>query len=128
MSATCLGDAHLGNLLAERRAALGALDRHLERGLGDADRPHAVMDAAGSEATLGDLEAAALTEEDRRLGHAHVVVHDLGVTVRGIVVAEHVQHLHDLDARGVARHHDTVAGEHFRVAGVGRGEVDRLRT
>jgi hypothetical protein len=63
---------------------------------------------------LGDLEAAALTQQDGRLRHAHVVVDDLGVAVRSIVVAEHVQHLDDLDALGVARHHD------HRLLAVGR--------
>ena len=49
-----------------------------------------------------------------RLRHPHVVVDHLGMAVRGVVIAEHVQHLDDLDALGVARHDD------HRLLAVGR--------
>ena len=38
----------------------------LERALGDADQPHAVVDAPGAEPPLRDLEAAALAEQQVR--------------------------------------------------------------
>jgi hypothetical protein len=46
----------------------GALAHQLERALGRADRAHAVVDAAGAEAALGDLEAAAFAEQDVAAG------------------------------------------------------------
>src|SRR3546814_9488763 len=71
-----------------------------------ADDAHAVMDASRSEAALGDLEAAALTEQQVLLGHADVLELDLAVAVRGVVEAHHVQHAQVLDARGVDGHDD----------------------
>ena len=66
-----------------------ALAHRLERALGRADQPHAVVDAARAEPSLRDLEAAALAEQQVGGRHAHVVEVDLGVAVRRIVVAEH---------------------------------------
>src|SRR3546814_17906850 len=78
----------------------------LQRALGDADDAHAVMDASRSEAALGDLEAAALTEQQVLLGHADVLELELAVAVRAVVEAHHVQHAPVLDARGVDGHDD----------------------
>ena len=64
----------------------------LQRALGQADQPHAVVDAPRPEPALGDLEAPPLAEEDVRRRHADVLEEDLGVAVRGVVVAEHGQH------------------------------------
>src|SRR5690606_7233744 len=71
--------ALLGERLAERSAAAGALAHHLERALGRTDEPHAVVDPAGAEAALRDLEAAALAEKNVLLRHAHVLVYDVAV-------------------------------------------------
>ena len=118
--------------------------------LGDADVAHAVMNAAGAETRLRDLEAAALAEQDVVGRHAHVLEHDLGVAVRRVVEAEHRQHAQHLHARRLHRHEDLrllcmLRGgrvglahhdEHLaaRVAGAGRPPlaavdhvVDRLR-
>ena len=51
---------------------LRAAAHQLERALGDADQPHAVVDAPGTEPPLRDLEAAALAEQHVGRGHAHV--------------------------------------------------------
>src|SRR6201999_2211006 len=58
------GDRLLDELLVGQRAAegvafVGAAAHHLVGALGGPDRPHAVVDAAGAEAVLGDREAAA---------------------------------------------------------------------
>ena len=59
----------------------------LERAFGDADQPHAVVDAPRAEPTLGDFEAAALAEDQVRGRHADVGEVDLPVAVRRVVVA-----------------------------------------
>ena len=53
-------DALLGQRLAEGLAAVGTRAHQLDRLLGDADRPHAVVDAARTQTRLGDREAVAL--------------------------------------------------------------------
>ena len=83
----------------------GPVDHDPERPLGDADRAHAVVDAARAEAGLGDGEAAALLAEQVVGRHAHVLVVDLGVAA-GVVVAEHVRRAPDADAGRVLRHGD----------------------
>ena len=77
-----------------------------QRTLGQADQAHAVVDAARAQAALGDLEAAALAEQDVGRRHAHVLEVDLHVAVRRVVVAEHAERAQDLDARRVDRHQD----------------------
>ena len=69
-------------------------------------RAHAMMDAAGPEAALGDLEAAALAEQEVADRHAHVLKQHLGVAVRRVVIAEHRQHAHDLHAGRIERNQD----------------------
>src|SRR5258707_11867862 len=81
---------------AEGAAADGALAHFFQRALGDADQPHAMMDAARAEPALSDLEAAAFAEQDVRRRHPHVLEHDLGVAVRRIVIAEDTKRALDL--------------------------------
>ena len=107
-------DAHLRQLFPERAlfgdgaaevdALLGAGNRVLEGALGAADGAHAVVDAAGAEAPLCNLEAAALAQQHVRRGHAHVLEQHFGVAVGGVIVAEDVQGALDRHPRGVARH------------------------
>ena len=61
-----------------------------------------MVDAPGPEPTLGDLEAAALAEEDVRLRDADAREGDLGVTVRSVVVTEDGERPVDLDAMAAA--------------------------
>ena len=82
------------------------LDHLLQRHFGHADGAHAVVDAARAQAALRDLEAAAFAEQQVLDRHAHVLEQHLGVAVRRVVVAEHRQHAHDLDAGRVERNED----------------------
>ena len=99
-------DRMLGDVLAEGFAAHQPPAHLLQRHLGRADGAHAVVDAAGTQARLADLEAAAFAEQQVLDRHAHVLQQHLGVAVRRVVVAEHRQHAHDLHAGGVHRHQD----------------------
>ena len=76
-----------GQLLAERLAAQRTPAHQLQRHLGLADRPHAMMDAAGPEPALRDLEAPALAEDQIVLRHADIVEADVHMAVRRVVVA-----------------------------------------
>ena len=87
-------------LLAEGDAGQKPLGHLLQRDFGDADRAHAMVNAAGAEPALRDLEAAAFAEQEIARRHANVLEQHLGVAVRRVVVAEDRQHAHDLDARG----------------------------
>src|SRR5207249_7002206 len=99
-------DVVLGQPLAERHAVLRALAHELERALGDADLAHAVVDAARTQAPLGDLEAAALAQQDVRGRYADVLEDHFAVAVGRVVVTEYGQHAEHLDARRVAGHQD----------------------
>ena len=63
--------AHVRQTLSERRARERPVGHELQRAFAHADGAHAVVDAPGPEACLGDLEAATLAEEHvRRPGRA----------------------------------------------------------
>ena len=74
--------AEVHQRLAEGGARQPALDGQLERHLGLADQPHAVVHATGTEPPLGDLEGTSLTEQDVLLRHPDVVEADLAVPDR----------------------------------------------
>src|SRR3546814_15650662 len=99
-----LPDAIFGDLAAEGDARLEPL-RHLgNRFLGDADRPHTVMDAPRPETPLRDLEAAALAEQHRFLGvDAHILQLDFHMAVRRVVITEDGQVAHDRQSVGEGR-------------------------
>lgn len=92
--------------LAERGTADRALAHQFEGALGHADGAHAVVDAARAEAPLGDLETAALAEDDVLVGHPHVLEQHFGMAMRRVVVAEHRQRTEDLHPGGVDRYQD----------------------
>src|ERR1700719_3840072 len=100
---------------SEGAAADGALAHGLQRALGDADQPHAMMDAAGSESPLRYFEAAAFAEQYIRERHTHILEHDFSVAVRRVVIAEDAERALDLPARRVERH------QHHGLAAVGLG-------
>ena len=56
------------------KATRDAARRHIfsKRALGQADQPHAVVDAPRPEAALRDLEASPFAEQHVGRGHAHV--------------------------------------------------------
>ena len=100
-----LDQALLGDRLAERLAFERPLAHELQCPLGDADRSHAVVDAARAEACLADGEALALAAQDVILGHPDVLIDQLGVTAP-VVVAEDQRITIDADAFSVAGHDD----------------------
>jgi len=75
----------------------------LQRAFGNAYGAHAMVDAAGPEAALGDLEAAPFAEQHVGCRHARIVEADLGMAMRGVIVAEHAErplHLHSGGSSG----------------------------
>ena len=62
------------------------------------------MNASRAKSALGDLEAAPLTEQHVRRRYAHVLEHNLRMSVRRIVVAEHGEHPANGHAWRVHRH------------------------
>src|SRR3546814_5060226 len=70
----------------------------LQRKLRLPDDPHAMVDAAGAQPSLSDLEPPPFAQQDILCGHANVVEFDLGVAVRRVVET------HD---RKVSQHPDT---------------------
>ena len=120
-------DRLFGQRLAERDARLQAVDHHLQRALGRADRAHAVVDAPRPEPALRDLEAAALAEQDVLDRHAHVVEQHLHVAVRRVVVAEHRQRAQHRHARRIARHQHHRLLRVARAVGVGLAHHDEDR-
>src|SRR5690606_31703964 len=67
-----VGTQH-GQRLAEGGTVHGAFAHQLQSTLGNTDGTHAVVDTARAEATLGDLEAADLTEQHVLVGNADVL-------------------------------------------------------
>ena len=107
---SALGDALLhhvvvGQMLPERDALLGSHAHQLEGPLGHADGTHAVMDAAGTEAGLGDREPAAFLTEEVLGGKPDVLVQRLAMAAARVVV-QHRQGADDRDPRGVQRDDD----------------------
>src|SRR5688500_10356256 len=88
----------------ERRARDQSLTHLFERVLGNADRTHAVMNAAWTESSLCDLETASFAEQYIADRHAHVVQRDFCMTVWCVVVAEHMQRALDGHTLRVCRH------------------------
>ena len=83
-----------------------------------------MVDAAGPQAALGDLEAAALPQDEVVGGHPHAVeVHD-AVAVGGVVEAKQGQHALHPQARGVAGHQDHRLLEVGGGGGVGAAHDD----
>ena len=100
----------LGQQRAVRVARERALAHHVEGPLGLAEPAHAVVDAAGAEARLGELEPRALRADQVVGGHAHVLVDDLGVVAEPAVHDAGVVHRRRRRARsctpGVVDGHD----------------------
>ena len=63
---------------------------HLRKcSLGQPNKPHAVVNAARAEPSLGDLEPSPLTEKHVFARHLNILKRHLGVTVRSVVIAKH---------------------------------------
>lgn len=78
----------------------------VEMGAYGADCPHGVVDPSRAEATLDDLEAAALAEDEVAGRHADILERDVAVAVGRVVVAVDGHHAVDGDAGRVGRHED----------------------
>ncbi len=93
--------AHFREFLAEGDTRGDAATKEFEGSFGDADEAHAVMDAAGAEAALGDFEAAAFAEEEVFGGDTDVRERQFAVAVGTVVVAVDGEEAFELDAGGV---------------------------
>jgi len=80
------------------------LHHQLQGSLRSTHRTHAVMDPPGCQAELGNLEPRPLAQQDVAVGNTHAREPDVHVTVRRIVVAEHIHRTDALDTRGVHGH------------------------
>src|SRR5207302_8462944 len=108
-----IGDPVLDRLLLRQRAAeglslQGALTEHVEGPPGLPQPAHAVVDAAGSEPDLRDLEALANLADDVLLGDLHILVEDLRVAVsEALVLPGHGRDVaQPLDPWGIGRHQE----------------------
>src|SRR2546423_1332182 len=66
-------DPMVRGIPAKSMAAERTLAQGLERTLGNADEPHAMVNAAGPKPALRDLEAAPLSQQDVCDRHPHVL-------------------------------------------------------
>ena len=87
-------------------AAQRPLAHHVERLLGQADRPHGVVDPAAAQTGLGDHKRLAFPAEHgvRRDPDVLVVDQGVGALVERLAVQAHVAH--DVHARSVGRHQE----------------------
>ena len=74
--------------LPKATRCLHAPAHRLQRPLGQADQPHAVVDPPRPQPALRDLEPAPFAQQQVGGRHAHVLNSHLGVAVRRVVVAE----------------------------------------
>ena len=99
--------ALLGQRLAERDATGGPPAHHFDGTLRNTDGPHAVVDAARPEASLGDGESAALFTDQVRHRHPDIGEPQLGMAAMVVVVvAEHLHATQHLEPRGVPGNED----------------------
>ena len=121
-----LDDALLGDGLAEGLAVGDPADHGPQRTLGEADQPHAVVDPARAEASLGDAEAVAFLLQQVVRGDANVLEGHLHVPL-GVLVAEDRQVAERGDPGGVQRHDDHRLLPVGISVGVGDAHEDRDR-
>src|SRR5215471_2280939 len=93
-----------GQWFPEGYSGLHPLAHCFERSLGDPYKPHAVVNATRAEPALSNLEPTALTQQHIRNRHAYVLEKDLGMPVRGVVIAKDWQHSLDSDTCGIQRY------------------------
>ena len=78
----------VGKRFAKRMPLLSPTAHFFQRDFSLADEAHAMVNASRAEATLGNLEAATLAEENVLCGHAYIVEQDLAMAVWRIAVSE----------------------------------------
>src|SRR5207253_9970495 len=91
-------DRTLGDGFAEGDAIFHAPAHFLQRAFGETDNAHAMVDAAGSEPALRDVESATFAEKKVIDWNAHMVENDLHVSVRRVVITENGQVPQNVDA------------------------------
>ena len=129
-----VGDPVLHGLLArERLAERLALERvaahQVECPLHLREPAHHVMDAAGPESLLGDLEAGALRAESVRHRHANVRISHLAMGRPAASRVPHHRHgSHDVDAGRVHRNDDLARPRVRGRLGIGDGHDDAERS
>src|ERR1700694_2362128 len=96
--------AEFGQGLAESHAMKRAAAQKFKSAFGRSQRAHAVVNAAGAEPALRDLETAARSGDDVVERHPYVGKANLAVTKRRVIGAKYWQHALDLHARSIERH------------------------
>src|SRR4029077_4457395 len=94
----------LGERFAERHPARDPFTHELEGHFGYADQSHAMVDTAGSEPSLGDLETASFAKQDVGRRHPDVDEVDLAVPVGRVIETKDGERSQDLDAGRLAGH------------------------
>ena len=119
-------DGLFGDGLAEGHARAHAPAQQFQRAFGRADRAHAMVDAARAEAALGDLETAALAEQQILRRYAHVAQHHFHMPVRRVVVAEYAERAQHFDAGRIGRyqHHGLLLVHRGRGIGLAHDDVE----
>ena len=92
-----------GELFAEGDPRKKPLGHFFQRDFGSAEGAHAMVNAAGTEPALRDLEAAAFAEQEVARRHAHILEQNFGMPVRRIVKAEYRQHAQHFHAGHIQR-------------------------
>src|SRR3546814_5306272 len=111
-------DVCSSDLAAECRAGGQAPAHLLQCKLRLPDDPHAMVDAAGAQPSLSDLEPPPFAQQDILCGHANVVEFDLGVAVRRVVETHDRKVSQHPDTRRLRWHQD----HRLLTIGVGRSE------
>mmetsp|Transcript_74481 Transcript_74481/g.155281 ORF Transcript_74481/g.155281 Transcript_74481/m.155281 type:complete len:260 (-) Transcript_74481:518-1297(-) len=93
----------LGQDLAEGLSAMDAIHHGGQRKLGGAERPHAVVNSAWAESSLGNLKSPTLSQDHIAAWDPHVVEDDLCIVT---LVAEDCERSKDVHAWRVAGHED----------------------
>src|SRR5262249_54144562 len=82
-----------GALFSERpaksHARLHSFTHRFNGSLGNTDASHAMMDAPGTQSSLGNLESASFAEQDIRDRNPNVFKRDLAMAMWRMVVAKH---------------------------------------
>ena len=94
----------LGQRFAKRHAGVRTLAHRRQRPFCQPDQTHAVMNAPRAQTPLRNFESTAFTQENIANWHPHIAKHQLGMTMRCIVVAKQPHRSHQLDARRIHRH------------------------
>ena len=91
--------------LAKRLAMQSAAAQKLQRLFGHANRPHAMVNSPGPQSPLRHFKPAPLAKYNVPRRYAHICKPQMHMTMRGIVLAEHMHWAQYLNTRCVCVHH-----------------------